>query len=99
LLADIAVKGNNHDRALRELDKAMDIISNETLDFDPQIVQIWVAWCFELYAEIMMFKENFKEAIIRLERAIQLYKNSDQVMQLRQCEQKILIIEKIRDAS
>ncbi|MCD4752086.1 MAG: hypothetical protein K8R40_03335 [Anaerolineaceae bacterium] len=99
LLADIAVKGNNHDRALRELDEAMEIISKETLDFDPQIVQIWVAWCFELYAEIMMFKENYEEAIARLERAIPLYKNSDQVMRLRQCEQKILIIEKIRDAS
>ena len=99
LLADIHIKSNNHDRALIEIDKAMDIISKETIDFDPQFVQMWLAWCFELYAEIMVFKEKFNDAIKRLKRAQFLYKNSDQVMQMRQCEQKISVLEKIRDAS
>jgi tetratricopeptide (TPR) repeat protein len=97
-MADIYNRSNKQERALAQVEKALELIQTESFEFDAQFVQVWVAWCFELCADIYIHLERYAEAIQRLERAAFLHKNSDQLMQQRLCEQKIKAVQEIIEA-
>lgn len=98
LQADIANRSNNPERALRQIEGALEIIRSGRFEFDSQMLQVWAAWCFELCADILTQLERYADALEKLGRAAFIYQSSDHLMQARLCQQKIKAIEEIQQA-
>jgi len=67
----------------------MTLISAGGFEYDPEIVQVWVAQSFELYGDILVRLEQYEDAKEKFERAKFLYASSDLRMLSKNCTKKM----------
>lgn len=87
--ARLYLESNYLIRATEKIDRAMTLISEGGFDFDPEVMQVWVARSFELYGDILVRKEQYEEAKKKFQRAKFLFSNSDLRMLSQSCSEKI----------
>lgn len=87
--ARLYLESNYLSRATEKIDRAMTLISEGGFDFDPEVMQVWVARAFELYGDILVRKEQYEEAKEKFTRAKFLFSNSDLRMLSQACAEKI----------
>jgi DNA-binding SARP family transcriptional activator/predicted negative regulator of RcsB-dependent stress response len=87
--ARLYLESNYLSRATEKIDRAMALISEGGFDFDPEVMQVWVARAFELYGDILVRKDQYEEAKEKFTRAKFLFSNSDLRMLSQACGEKI----------
>ena len=87
--ARLFLESNYLSRAVEKIEHAMTLISAGGFEYDPEIVQVWVAQSFELYGDILVRIENYEDAKEKFERAKFLYASSDLRMLSKNCIKKM----------
>jgi DNA-binding SARP family transcriptional activator len=83
------LESNYLSRATEKIDQTMTLIGEGGFDFDPEVLQVWVARSFELYGDILVRKEDYAGAKEKFQRAKFLFSNSDLRMLAKVCNEKI----------
>lgn len=92
-MARLFLESNYLVRAAERIERAMTLISEGGFDFDPEVMQVWVARSFELHGDILVRQEKYAEAKEKFERAKFLFSNSDLRMLAKACSEKLSNLE------
>ncbi|MEE4193590.1 MAG: NB-ARC domain-containing protein [Anaerolineae bacterium] len=87
--ARLYLESNYLSRAVEKIEQTMALISEGGFDFDPEVMQVWVARAFELYGDILVRQEQYEDAKEKFQRAKFLFSNSDLRMLSKSCNEKI----------
>ena len=87
--ARLYLESNYLSRAVEKIEYVMTLIGAGGFEFDPEMLQVWVAKSFELYGDILVRKEDYVGAVEKFERAKFLFSNSDLRMLSKTCSEKI----------
>ena len=91
-MARLFLESNYLSRAVEWIERTMELISEGGFDFDPEVLQVWVASSFELHGDILVRLEKYGEAKEKFDRAKFLFSNSDLRMLSKSCSEKIEIL-------